>query len=91
MNLWLLAGVVVGLVDQASEQVMTSILDGGDAAAVISQPLLQAVAAATKATTREWLESARNVVTFANDSGTYDELAAYLQATSSKRRIGFLG
>jgi len=31
-------------------------------------------------TTREWFSTARNVVQFANQDGTYDDLAAYLKA-----------
>ncbi|GAA1848014.1 hypothetical protein [Myceligenerans crystallogenes] len=30
--------------------------------------------------TTAWLQSARNVVTFANKDGMYDDLAAYLKA-----------
>jgi len=80
-----------GVVDQASEQVLEKILSSGDDSLVIGQARLQAVIAANKPTTREWLESARNVVSFANESGIYDELAAYLRASGGKRRIGFLG
>jgi hypothetical protein len=36
-------------------------------------------------TTAEWLASARNYVDFANQTGRYDEVAAYLRSKEAKR------
>ena len=41
---------------------------------------LQAALADVRPSTTAWLQSARNVVTFANNDGRYDDLAAYLRA-----------
>ena len=40
---------------------------------------LQAALAEVKPSTGPWLSTARNVALFANEDGTYDELAAYLK------------
>lgn len=41
---------------------------------------LQAALADVRPSTTAWLQSARNVVTFANNDGRYDDLAAYLRS-----------
>ena len=40
---------------------------------------LVAAAGRVRPTTKEWFESAKNFVTFANQSGQYDEVAEYLR------------
>ncbi|MFD5331945.1 ATP-binding protein [Cellulosimicrobium cellulans] len=46
----------------------------------ISMADLDAALADVRPSTTAWLQSARNVVTFANNDGRYDDLAAYLRA-----------
>jgi SpoVK/Ycf46/Vps4 family AAA+-type ATPase len=50
---------------------------------LIGQRDLDAALAEVRPSVGAWLESARNVAMFANESGTYDDLAAYLK----KRRM----
>jgi len=45
----------------------------------LSQPLLVEAIKETKASTVEWLETARNYATYANRAGLYDELVAYFE------------
>lgn len=45
----------------------------------ITQALLQECMKETKASTGEWLETARNYATYSNKAGLYDELAAYFE------------
>ncbi len=53
----------------------------------IGQHQLEAAVAAVRATTLEWLRTARNHVEFANDSGSYDEVAAFLASSEVKRAL----
>ncbi len=48
--------------------------------ATISQKMLIEAAKAMRASTVEWLETARNYASYANRAGLYDDLAAYLEA-----------
>jgi hypothetical protein len=41
---------------------------------------VRAALAELRPSTTAWLQSARNVVTFANNDGRYDDLAAYLRS-----------
>jgi hypothetical protein len=41
---------------------------------------MNAALADVRPSTTAWLQSARNVVTFANNDGRYDDLAAYLRS-----------
>ena len=50
---------------------------------LIGMPDLEAAVAEVRPSVGAWLESARNVAMFANESGAYDDLAAYLR----KRRM----
>ncbi len=50
----------------------------------IGMDQLRAALAATRPSTAAWLESARNHVRYANDSGDYDELGAYLRQRRSR-------
>lgn len=46
----------------------------------ISMDDIRAALAEVRPSTTSWLQSARNVVSFANDDGRYDELGAYLRS-----------
>ncbi|WP_044413386.1 ATP-binding protein [Thiomicrospira microaerophila] len=81
---------IKGWVDQVSETVIESILETGQER-LIEQADLVAQRSHLKPSTLEWLEAAKNVVEYANQSGVYDELADYLDQhpTTKKRKIGF--
>lgn len=81
---------IKGLADRVSENVIEKILESGSDSK-ISQDDIFEVLDNHKATTLEWLSVAKNVVEYANDSGTYDELANYIQKEmKQKRKMGFL-
>ena len=50
---------------------------------MIGQADLEAAVGEVKPSLGPWFETARNVALFANEGGTYDDLAAYLR----KRRM----
>jgi hypothetical protein len=50
---------------------------------MIGTPDLEAAIAEVKPSLGAWFDTARNVALFANEGGTYDDLAAYLR----KRRL----
>jgi SpoVK/Ycf46/Vps4 family AAA+-type ATPase len=68
--------------ETAAERAMADSVRTGDVRG-IRQADLQAAIAEIRPSTGPWLEVARNVAQFANDSGTYDDLLAYLK----KRRL----
>lgn len=63
----------------AAEKAMMDSIASGQVRPVTMADMESALADVRPSTTA-WLQSARNVVTFANDDGRYDELAAYLRA-----------
>ncbi len=68
--------------ETAAERAMTDSIRSGHVRG-IRQDDLQAAIAEVRPSTGPWLEVARNVAQFANESGTYDDLLAYLK----KRRL----
>jgi SpoVK/Ycf46/Vps4 family AAA+-type ATPase len=68
--------------ETAAERAMTDSVRSGKVRG-IRQDDLQAAIAEVRPSTGPWLEIARNVAQFANESGTYDDLLAYLK----KRRL----
>jgi SpoVK/Ycf46/Vps4 family AAA+-type ATPase len=68
--------------ETAAERAMADSVRSGHVRG-IRQDDLQAAIAEVRPSTGPWLEIARNVAQFANDSGTYDDLLAYLK----KRRL----
>jgi SpoVK/Ycf46/Vps4 family AAA+-type ATPase len=68
--------------ETAAERAMTDSVRSGKVRG-IRQDDLQAAIGEVRPSTGPWLEIARNVAQFANDSGTYDDLLAYLK----KRRL----
>ncbi len=63
----------------AAEKAMMDSIASGQVRPVTMADMESALADVRPSTTA-WLQSARNVVTFANNDGRYDELAAYLRA-----------
>ncbi|BBP44529.1 ATP-binding protein [Thiosulfativibrio zosterae] len=82
---------IKGWVDQVSEQILEEILETGQERNITQTDMHQALKN-RKPSTLEWLESAKNVVEYANQSGVYDELANYLEQNppTKKRKMGFL-
>ncbi len=68
--------------ETAAERAMADSVRSGKVRG-IRQDDLQAAIAEVRPSTGPWLEVARNVAQFANESGTYDDLLAYLK----KRRL----
>ncbi|MDO5052754.1 MAG: AAA family ATPase [Pseudoclavibacter sp.] len=76
----------------AAEKAMTESISHGRVTP-ISMPQLRAALAEIRPSTGEWMQSARNVVRYANQSGRYDDLQDYLSrdegrggAAKKKRR-----
>ena len=76
----------------AAEKAMTKSISHGRVTP-ISMPQLRAALAEIRPSTGEWMQSARNVVRYANQSGRYDDLQDYLSrdegrggAAKKKRR-----
>jgi SpoVK/Ycf46/Vps4 family AAA+-type ATPase len=70
------------LCETAAEYAMHDSIASGEVR-MIEQRDLQAALSEVRPSTGPWFASARNVALFANDSGAYDDLAAYLK----KRRL----
>ncbi|MDP9904710.1 ATP-binding protein [Arthrobacter bambusae] len=74
---------LIHLVDSAAERALADSLARGDVIP-IGMDHVAGVLPEIKPSTRAWMDSARNVVDFANGSGLYDELADFFK--ESKRR-----
>lgn len=68
--------------EQATEAAMEESMGSGEVRPITQRQLADAVSS-VRPSIRDWLETARNYATYGNDSGAYDELAAWL-----KRRRG---
>lgn len=66
------------LVDRAAEEKLKEAMAKGRTVELTGKDLLRA-AKKVKATTKEWLTSARNHALYANESGMYDEILDYLK------------
>ncbi len=66
------------LVDTAADEAITAALRGG-ALQPLTTALLQRALRSHKATTVEWLSTAKNYALYSNEGGLYDEVAAYLK------------
>jgi AAA+ superfamily predicted ATPase len=67
------------LAEVASERALTEALRTGNLRPVTAQDVF-AVLDRVRPTTTEWLDAARRYVTYANQAGLYDDVAAYLRA-----------
>jgi cell division protease FtsH len=80
---------IKGVVDRAGDSVISEIIASGNERSITHDDLWTQIEQ-SHATTLEWLQSAKNVVEYANQGGSYDPLADYLESMEgSKRRIGF--
>ncbi len=67
------------LVGRAAEQAMMTEMKTGKTSKVTQKMLLDAIKG-MRASTTEWLETARNYASYANRAGLYDDLVAYFEA-----------
>ena len=68
---------LMGLADQVVERKLPEALKLGRAVPITTRDVL-AVAAQVKPSTRDWFNTARNYVLYANQGGQYDAVRAYL-------------
>lgn len=73
------------LAASAAERAMTDSIASGELRPITMRDLLDALTH-VKPSTGAWMQSARNVVEFANVDGRYDELQSYLDAEQATRR-----
>ena len=64
--------------EQATEAAMEESMGSGEVRPITQRQLADAVSS-VRPSIRDWLETARNYATYGNDSGAYDELAAWLK------------
>lgn len=69
---------LVHLAEVASERALQQALRSGSVTPITQSDLVASLDR-VKPTTSEWLEAARRYVTYANQAGQYDEVAAYLR------------
>lgn len=67
------------VVEAATESVIETIMKSGKEVRLTQKELLQALKK-HRPTTLEWLEQASNYASYANQSGLYDELSAYIRS-----------
>lgn len=73
------------LVETAADEAIEASIDSGEEVP-ISDEHLRAALAEIKATTLEWLTTARNYARYANEAGQYDEVLAFLDKYGKKGR-----
>jgi AAA+ superfamily predicted ATPase len=73
---------IAHICETAAERALMDSVRSGEAR-MIGTPDLEAAIAEVKPSLGAWFDTARNVALFANEGGTYDDLAAYLR----KRRL----
>jgi len=69
---------LMGIVDQAVERKLQEAMQTGVPAPIRMQDLLE-MAKVAHATTQEWFETARNYAIYANQSGLYNDVMAYMK------------
>jgi SpoVK/Ycf46/Vps4 family AAA+-type ATPase len=75
------------LAERAVDSAIDEALAGGGDVPVAATHLEQALASLAP-TTLDWLATARNYVEFANESGRYDDVLAYLDSAEAKAHAG---
>ena len=68
----------MGIVDQVVEQKLQDAMGTGIPGSIRTQDLLDKVKQA-QITTQEWFETARNYAVYANQSGLYNDVLAYMK------------
>jgi transitional endoplasmic reticulum ATPase len=76
-----------GLVDRAVEGKLLEAMRKGKPAPLATSDLLAALRD-TRATTREWFETARNYAIYSNEGGLYDDILQYLKIPRGQRPPG---
>jgi transitional endoplasmic reticulum ATPase len=76
---------LAALVERATDRVIDEALETGGTPAVTTQHV-EAALRNQRPSTLDWLERARNYVEFANDTGAYDDVAAFLRSARVNRR-----
>ena len=71
---------VKGIVDKVVESKLSEALATGKPAPIITKDIIKIIKKC-RATTREWLSSAKNHALYANQDGTYDDVLAYLKVS----------
>jgi SpoVK/Ycf46/Vps4 family AAA+-type ATPase len=74
---------LAGLVDEAADLAIEASLERGEEVELSREHLVAALKDA-RATTTEWLSTARNYARYANDGGQYDEVLAFLDRHAKK-------
>lgn len=69
---------IEGVIERATEAVISKIMEDGKDRTISMKELLAAVKN-SKASTLEWLHTAKNYVQYANQGGLYDEVEAYMK------------
>lgn len=77
---------LVHLAEVASERALQQALRSGSVTPITQSDLVASLDR-VKPTTSEWLEAARRYVTYANQAGQYDEVAAYLRGRGSEAGV----
>lgn len=76
---------LINIVDSAIDEVIEASLESGEELP-LSQAALVEAARQIKATTHEWLSTARNYVRYANDGGRYDEVIEFIEQHTKRKR-----
>ena len=76
---------LINIVDTAIDEVIETSLETGQELPLSQAELLEA-ARQIKATTQEWLTTARNYVRYANDGGRYDEVIEFIEQHTKRKR-----
>jgi SpoVK/Ycf46/Vps4 family AAA+-type ATPase len=76
-----------GLVDRAVESKLVEAMRQDKAAPLRTSDLLTALRA-SRPTTREWFETARNYAVYSNEGGLYDDILDYLKLPRGQRPLG---
>lgn len=75
------------LIERAVDAVIETALQTSGADIPITQQHLEGALTDARATTADWLRTARNYVEFANHAGRYDEVHTYLERRDVRRHI----
>ena len=69
---------LANIIDMAADEAIDDSLASGEEKNINQQHLVQALSE-SRATTLEWLTTARNYARYANDGGRYDDVVAFLR------------
>ncbi len=75
---------LMGIVEKATEAALQDALRSGEVRPITTADLLEALRQ-MRPTVDDWLATARNYGTYANETGFYDEVMAYLKARKRRR------